>query len=104
MPVDPTPAKAENDSGAGQAPEETSSATESGEHWSPWSTRTARWSWGLMAVFSAIYFIVAILTSKEAAELAATMVLGLPLGFWLGMGLIISGLVITRIYLTKVES
>jgi uncharacterized membrane protein (DUF485 family) len=57
-----------------------------------------------MAIFTIIYFGVAVLTSKEFAELAATMVFGLPLGFILGIGLIISGLVITRIYLAKVES
>ena len=32
------------------------------------------------------------------------MVFGLPLGFILGIGLIIAGLVITRIYLAKVEA
>ncbi len=31
------------------------------------------------------------------------MVFGLPLGFLLGIGMIIAGLVITRIYLAKVE-
>ncbi len=75
-----------------------------GKHWSPFSTRAAKWSWGLMAVFTAIYFIVAILTSKEFASVAATMVFGLPLGFILGIGMIIAGLVITRIYLAKVEA
>ena len=56
-----------------------------------------------MAVFTAIYFVVAILTSKEAADLAATMILGLPLGFILGIGMIIAGLVITGVYLNKVK-
>ena len=72
--------------------------------WSPFSTSTAKWAWGLAAVFAVIYFSVAILTSAEFADLAATEVfLGLPLGFVLGTGVIISGLVITRIYLTKIE-
>ncbi len=57
-----------------------------------------------MAVFTAIYFIVAVLTSAEFAEFAATMIFGLPLGFYLGIGLIIAGLVITRIYLAKIEN
>jgi uncharacterized membrane protein (DUF485 family) len=57
-----------------------------------------------MAVFTVIYFAVAVLTSAEFAELAATPVLGLPLGFLLGIGVIIAGLVITRIYLAKVEA
>ena len=88
----------------GQAPPATQDETsKAGKPWSPWSTRTARWSWGLMAIFTTIYFVVAILTSAEFADLAATMIFGLPLGFYLGIGLIISGLVITRIYLAKVE-
>ncbi|HSP01274.1 MAG TPA: hypothetical protein VLN90_07410, partial [Thioalkalivibrio sp.] len=60
--------------------------------------------WGLMALFTIIYFAVAVLTSKEFAEVAATMVFGLPLGFILGMGMIIAGLVITRVYLAKIEA
>ena len=73
-------------------------------HWSPFSTSRAKWAWGLLAVFAIIYFGVAILTSAEFADLAATEVfLGLPLGFVLGIGVIISGLVITRIYLSKIE-
>jgi uncharacterized membrane protein (DUF485 family) len=63
----------------------------------------ARLSWGLLAIFSTIYFVTAILTSAEFSELAATTVLGLPLGFILGMVVIISGLVITRIYLMRGE-
>ncbi len=42
-------------------------------------------------------------STAEFAELAATMVIGLPLGFWLGIAMIIAGLIITRIYLAKVE-
>jgi uncharacterized membrane protein (DUF485 family) len=74
------------------------------QHWSPFSTSRAKWAWGLMAVFAIVYFGVAILTSAEFAELAATeVVLGLPLGFILGIGVIIAGLVVTRIYLSKLE-
>jgi uncharacterized membrane protein (DUF485 family) len=78
--------------------------TPAGEYWSPFSTSRARWAWGLMAIFTAIYFSVAVLTSAEFAEFAAWMIFGLPLGFYLGIGLIISGLVITRIYLAKIEN
>ena len=87
-----------------QAPpgEETGSKVEKG--WSPFSTARARMAWALMAIFSIIYFAVAILTSAEFAELAATMILGLPLGFYLGMGVIIAGLVNTRAYLARIES
>jgi len=73
------------------------------EVWHPMRTRVGRWSWGLLAVFTAIYFFVAIVTSAEFADLAAIMIMGLPLGFILGIGLIITGLVITRIYLARIE-
>jgi uncharacterized membrane protein (DUF485 family) len=74
------------------------------QHWSPFSTSRAKWAWGLLVVFAIIYFGVAVLTSAEFADLAATEVfLGLPLGFVLGIGVIIAGLVITRIYLSKIE-
>ena len=102
--MDSTPIKAGPDAEPTKPPpDEATTSGSTGKRWSPWSTPTAKWSWGLMAIFSTIYFIVAILTSKEAAELAATMVFGLPLGFWLGIGMIIAGLVITLIYLAKVE-
>jgi uncharacterized membrane protein (DUF485 family) len=67
------------------------------------STRSAKLSWTLLAIFSTTYFVIAILTSAEFAEFAAYSVFGLPLGFLLGIGLILMGLIITRIYLTKVE-
>ncbi len=73
------------------------------EHWSPLSTTQAKWSWGLLAIFAAIYFVIAVLTSEAAADLAATMIMGLPLGFYLGVAMIISGLVIVRFYLARVE-
>ena len=79
------------------------SASADEEHWSPFSTERAKWAWALMGVFSAIYFGIAVLTSAEFADLAATEVAGLPLGFILGIGMIIAGLIITRIYLSKVE-
>ena len=74
------------------------------KYWSPFSTSRAKWAWGLLAVFAIIYFGVAVLTSAEFADLAATEVFGgLPFGFVLGIGVIIAGLVITRIYLSKIE-
>ncbi len=102
MRVDPTPEQAQEGLEAPQGEGDTRPAE--GKYWSPFSTRAAKWSWGLMALFTAIYFIVAIFTSKEFATVAATMVFGLPLGFILGIGLIIAGLIITRIYLAKVEA
>jgi putative solute:sodium symporter small subunit len=100
MRVDQTPNQASPPEGA---PKETESTSADDKHWSPFSTTRAKTAWALMAIFTVIYFSVAILTSAEFAELAATTVLGLPLGFWLGIGVIISGLIITRVYLMKVE-
>ena len=74
------------------------------QHWSPFSTSRAKWAWGLLTAFAITYFGVAVLTSAEFADLAATEVfVGLPLGFVLGIGVIVAGLVITRIYLSKIE-
>jgi uncharacterized membrane protein (DUF485 family) len=70
--------------------------------WSPLHAPGARLSWGLLAVFTLIYFVTAVLTSADFAELAALSVLGMPLGFVLGIGLILAGLVVTRVYLSRV--
>ncbi len=102
MRVDPTPNQAEVDGAAPPGGEGSHSADD--KHWSPFSTTRAKWSWGLMAIFTVIYFVTAVLTSAEFAELAAHMIFGLPLGFYMGIFLIISGLVITRIYLAKIET
>jgi len=102
MRVDPTPNRAEPPAGAPAEAAEPQPADD--QPWSPFSTSRAKWAWGLFTIFAVIYFGVAILTSAEFADLAATeVILGLPLGFILGLGLIIAGLVITRIYLSKVE-
>ena len=102
MRVVQTPNQAEPQAGAPPEPAESHSADD--KHWSPWSTRAAKWSWGLMTIFTIIYFVVAILTSAEFADLASKMYFGLPLGFYMGIGLIIAGLIITRVYLAKVEA
>ena len=102
MLVDPTPDQSDPNEREGVDREGPQSNDD--HHWSPFSTTRAKWAWSLMAVFTVIYFAVAVLTSAEFAELAATeTVIGLPLGFVLGIGLIVAGLVITRIYLSKVE-
>ena len=102
MRVDPKPGQAEPQGEAPPDPEGSHSADD--KHWSPFSTSRARWAWGLMALYSVIYFAVAVVTSAEFADFAAQMVLGLPVGFWLGMGVIIAGLIITRVYLAKIEN
>ena len=97
--MDPTPNQAERHTPPDDGPSRSADA----EHWNPLSTTRAKWSWGLLAVFGAIYFVIAVLTSEVAADLAATMILGLPLGFYLGVAMIIAGLVIVRYYLARGE-
>ena len=99
--MDPTPKQADQESQAPPGDDGPQSADS--EHWNPLSTTQAKWSWGLLALFGAIYFVIAILTSEVAAELAATPILGLPLGFYLGVAMIIAGLIIVRFYLARVE-
>ena len=101
MRVDQTPKQAEPRSEVPPGADESQSAD--AEHWDPLKTTQAKWSWGFLAIFGAIYFVIAILTSEVAAELAATPIFGLPLGFYLGVAMIIAGLIITRYYLARVE-
>lgn len=58
-------------------------------------------SFSLFIIFAIIYFGAVLLTSAPMKETAAMIVMGLPLAIWLGWGLIISGVVITRVYLSK---
>ena len=67
--MDPKPNEAEI--GSQPPPGEGDPESADSKHWSPFSTSRARWAWGLMAVYSVIYFAVAVLTSAEFAELAA---------------------------------
>ncbi len=55
----------------------------------------------LLALFLATYFTAAIITSAPLKDLAATMVLGLPVAAWVGWIAIGIGVVVTRIYLVK---
>ena len=56
---------------------------------------------GLLGVFAAFYFGSAMLTTAELKRVAAITILGMPLAIWVGLVTILSGLIITRIYLVK---
>lgn len=56
---------------------------------------------GLMALYAAMYFGAALLTSAPYKDAAAVDVLGLPLAIWAGGVAILGGVVITRVFLTK---
>ncbi|KUJ71969.1 DUF485 domain-containing protein [Thiomicrospira sp. WB1] len=55
----------------------------------------------LLAIYTVLYFGVALMTSATFKDIAAMEVLGLPLAIWGGLVIIISGVVITRLYLNK---
>ncbi len=55
----------------------------------------------LLALFLATYFTAAIITSAPLKEVAAIMLLGLPVALWVGWIAIGMGVVVTRIYLVK---
>lgn len=53
----------------------------------------------LFVIFATIYFGAAMLTSAPFKDAAAVVILGLPLGLWVGWIAIVSGVVIVRTYL-----
>ncbi|WP_157760824.1 DUF485 domain-containing protein [Hydrogenovibrio halophilus] len=55
----------------------------------------------MLAIYTVLYFGVALMTSATFKDIAAAEVLGLPLAIWGGLVIIISGVVITRLYLNK---
>ncbi|BBP46034.1 hypothetical protein THMIRHAS_14070 [Thiosulfatimonas sediminis] len=58
----------------------------------------------LLAIYTVLYFGVALMVSASFKDVAATVVAGLPLAIWGGLLVIISGVVITRLYLKKMDS
>jgi hypothetical protein len=57
----------------------------------------------LLIIYSVLYFGVALMTSATFKEVAAMDIAGLPLAIWGGLLIIISGVVITRLYLIKMS-
>lgn len=55
----------------------------------------------LLAIFTVIYFGSALLASVPFKDVAATEVLGVPMAIWGGWLVIVSGVVITRVFLVK---
>lgn len=60
-------------------------------------------SFSLLFIFAAVYFLAAIITTKELKALAAIDILGLPLAFYLGILVFIVGVIVTRLYLMKIS-
>lgn len=57
----------------------------------------------LLAIYTVLYFGVALMTSATFKDIAALEIIGLPLAIWGGLIIIISGVVITHLYLKKSE-
>ncbi|UQB43046.1 universal stress protein UspA [Thiomicrospira microaerophila] len=57
----------------------------------------------LLAIYTVLYFGVALMTSATFKDIAALEIAGLPLAVWGGLLIIVSGVIITRLYLRKLE-
>lgn len=60
-------------------------------------------SFSLFFIFALVYFFAAILTTIEFGDIAAISIGGLPLAVYLGVFVMVVGVVITRFYLIKKE-
>ncbi|MEW6697215.1 MAG: universal stress protein [Bacillota bacterium] len=58
-------------------------------------------SGGLLALYALVYFGAALLTSAPYKDTAAAELLGVPLAIWAGWATLISGVVVTKIFLNK---
>lgn len=56
-----------------------------------------------LAIYTVLYFGVALMTSATFADIAALPIAGLPLAIWGGLVIILSGVIITRLYLKKMS-
>lgn len=57
----------------------------------------------LLIIYTVLYFGVALMTSASFKDVAAMEIIGLPLAVWGGLLIIVAGVVITRLYLRKLE-
>lgn len=57
----------------------------------------------LLAVYTVLYFGVALMVSASFKDIAATELAGAPLAIWGGLVVIITGVIITRLYLKKMD-
>jgi hypothetical protein len=56
-----------------------------------------------LAIYTILYFGVALMTSATFADIAALPIAGLPLAIWGGLLIILTGVIITRLYLKKMS-
>lgn len=58
----------------------------------------------LLAIYTVMYFGIALMVSATFKDVAAMQVAGMPLAIWGGLVVIISGVIITRLYLNKMDA
>ncbi|MFT4652586.1 MAG: uncharacterized membrane protein (DUF485 family) [Kangiellaceae bacterium] len=56
-----------------------------------------------LAIYTVLYFGVALMTSAAFKDIASLPIAGLPLAIWGGLVIIITGVIITRLYLKKMS-
>lgn len=58
----------------------------------------------LLAIYTVLYFGVALMVSATFKDVAAIQVAGAPLAIWGGLVVIIVGVIITRLYLKRMDA
>ncbi|MEA1989326.1 MAG: DUF485 domain-containing protein [Pseudomonadota bacterium] len=58
----------------------------------------------LLAVYTVLYFGIALMVSATFKDIAAMQVAGMPLAIWGGLLVIITGVIITRLYLKRMDA
>ena len=58
----------------------------------------------LLAVYTVMYFGIALMVSATFKDIAAMQVAGMPLAIWGGLLVIITGVIITRLYLKRMDA
>jgi uncharacterized membrane protein (DUF485 family) len=56
-----------------------------------------------LSIYTVLYFGVALMTSATFKDIAAIPIAGLPLAIWGGLLIIVTGVIITRLYLKKMS-
>jgi len=64
----------------------------------------AKFSASLLAVYTVMYCGIALMVSATCKDIAATQVAGMPLAIWGGLLVIITGVIITRLYLKRMDA
>lgn len=57
----------------------------------------------LLAIYTVLYFGIALMVSATFKDVAATEIAGAPIAIWGGLVVIVTGVVITRLYLKKMD-